>query len=164
MDPTLLNAVEPDWRQALTDAGFDEVISLGDDDPATAGVVIAGRKPVGPSQPVVRESDPTVWLVLSAKRFAAPASILTQQLDNSDRQIILVDEGERFERLGLSRFAAPAGDRDSYARLLQLLAVDGIGRLHDALELASSATTTTLDVVRGVDQLRLELTLSEAAR
>jgi phthiocerol/phenolphthiocerol synthesis type-I polyketide synthase C len=130
MDPTLLNAVEPDWRQALTDAGFDEVISLGDDDPATAGVVIAGRKPVGPSQPVVRESDPTVWLVLSAKRFAAPASILTQQLDNSDRQIILVDEGERFERLGLSRFAAPAGDRDSYARLLQLLAVDGIDRLH----------------------------------
>jgi len=42
--------------------------------------------------------------------------------------------------------------------------LDGIGRLHDALELASSATTTTLDVVRGVDQLRLELTLSEAAR
>src|ERR1700722_13824166 len=45
-------------------------------------------------------------------------------------QVILVDEAERFERLGLSRFAAPAGDRDSYARMLELLAANGIGRLH----------------------------------
>jgi NADPH:quinone reductase-like Zn-dependent oxidoreductase/acyl carrier protein len=44
--------------------------------------------------------------------------------------VVLVEDSERFERRGLNRFVTPPGDRNSYARLLQLVAADGIARLH----------------------------------
>ena len=81
--------------------------------------------------------------------------VLVRDVESGVGDVVLAEVARRL------RGAIRAGD------LLVALGdveLDGIGRLHDALELASSATTTTLDVVRGVDQLRLELTLSEAAR
>ena len=130
LHPTLLDTAEIDWPRALTVAGFDEVISLGGDDPAAAGVVVAGRKPAVLSQAIARESESTLWVLLSTERFVDPASVLIRRLEDQDQRVVLVEEAGRFERLGLNRFVTPARDRDAYARLLQLLAADGNAQIH----------------------------------
>ncbi len=128
--PSLMNALETDWPRALREAGFEEAVSVGDDDAAVVCAVIAGRKPVALSERAPAEIDPALWVVLSGDGLADPASLLTRRLEERGQRVVFVEEAERFERFGLNRFATPRGDRDSYARLLQLLAADGATRLH----------------------------------
>jgi NADPH:quinone reductase-like Zn-dependent oxidoreductase/acyl carrier protein len=69
-------------------------------------------------------------VVLAGDRLADFASALAGQLEERDQRTVIVDEAERFERLGLDRFATPRGDRDRYARVLRAATADGAPRLH----------------------------------
>ena len=75
--PALREAVETDWRRALADAGFDEVISAGGDNPAGSGAIIVGRKPAAafPPSPRSARNEPVGGaLRRSARRFCIGAS------------------------------------------------------------------------------------------
>jgi acyl transferase domain-containing protein/NADPH:quinone reductase-like Zn-dependent oxidoreductase/acyl carrier protein len=128
--PSLREAVETDWRRALADAGFDEVISAGGDNPAGCGAIIVGRKPAAAFPPSPRPLETNLLVVLFGDRLADFASTLAAGLEERDRRTVIVDEAECFEPLGLDRFATPRGDRDGYARLLRVLAADAAPRLH----------------------------------
>ena len=141
--PSLREAVETDWRRALADAGFDEVILAGADNPAGCGAVIVGRKPASAFPPSQQPIETNLWVVLSGDRLADFASALAGRLEERDRRAVIVDEAERFERLGPDRFAAPRGDRDGYARLLRVLAADAPPRLHLVYLRAAADTEPT---------------------
>ena len=128
--PSVLEAVETDWRRALADAGFDEVTSARGDNPAGFGALVVGRKPAAAFQPFPRPIETNLWVVLSGDRLTDLASALAGRLEGRDQRAAIVDEAERFERLGPDRFATPRGDRDGYARLLRSLAADSAARLH----------------------------------
>jgi phthiocerol/phenolphthiocerol synthesis type-I polyketide synthase C len=155
--PGLLEVVETDWRQALLKAGFAEAVSVGDDAPAA---VFVARKPFAATVPAPVEADPAIWVVFSTADFAAPATALIRQLQEPDRRVVLVDDDDGFERLGLNRFTAPRGNRDSYARLLQLLAADGSDRLH-LVHLRGMANSEPTDPLAQDDSYDL-LTLVQA--
>ena len=74
--PSLREAVETDWRRALADAGFDEVILAGGDNPAGSGAIIVGRKPAAafpPSRSPDRNEPVGGALRGSARRFCIGA-------------------------------------------------------------------------------------------
>jgi acyl transferase domain-containing protein len=128
--PSLREAVETDWRRALADAGFDEVVSAGADNPAGSGAVIVGRKPAAAVLPSPRPIKTSLWVVLSGDWLADLASALMGRLEDLYQRAVIVDEVECFERRGPDRFATPRGDRDGYARLLRALVADGVPWLH----------------------------------
>ena len=106
--PSLLNAAKTDWRQALANAGFEEAVEVGGANPGALCTTILGRKPAGSPEPEASEIDPALWLVFANDGAAEPASVLMRRLEQLDRRVVLVDENDRFERLGLNRFASRA--------------------------------------------------------
>src|SRR5579864_136010 len=124
--PGLLSATEIDWPRALKDAGFAEVTTAGGTG-ALSTIVVARKSSALVAAPAVT-LDPPTWVVFAGARIE-PA-VLTGRLEALGQRVVAVEESGQFERLGLNRFAMPQGDRDSYARLLQLLAADGAGSLH----------------------------------
>ena len=66
---------ESDWERAVLDAHFEEVVSLGDDNPIAARAVLIGRKPsAAPRLPIRREIDPATWLILADDIAVDPAA------------------------------------------------------------------------------------------
>nr|UXE44096.1 L-threonine 3-dehydrogenase [uncultured bacterium] len=125
--PGLQVATETNWPAALTAAGFTEVVTV-DGDPGSPTAVIVARKSSASVVVAAEPTDAQNWVLLSG----APTdyAILTERLAALGQRIVTVEEGGEYKRLGLDRFVLPRGDRDAYARLLQLLTTDGVGPLH----------------------------------
>ena len=122
---------ESDWERAVLDAGFEEVVSLGDDDPVAARAVLIGRKPTAAVRlPIRREIDPATWLILAGDISVDPAITVIRELDQLGQRVVIAQDGHSFDRLGLDRFDVPCADLDAYARLFRILAADGISPLH----------------------------------
>jgi phthiocerol/phenolphthiocerol synthesis type-I polyketide synthase C len=138
-------ASESDWRRSVLVAGFEEVVSLGYDDPIAARAAVVGRKPSAALRsPVPRQVDPATWLVLADDIAVDPAAAVVRALDRPGQRVVVAQAGRRFDRIGLDRFEVSPGDPDSYAQLFRLLAVDGTGRLH-LLHLRAAADAAPAD-------------------
>jgi acyl transferase domain-containing protein/NADPH:quinone reductase-like Zn-dependent oxidoreductase/acyl carrier protein len=125
--PGLLEASEIDWPRALRDAGFTDVVSVGGGAGSTSAVIVA-RKSSAPILASVETIEARTWVVLTGGKI--DPAILAGRLETLGQRVVMVEDAGKFKRLGLNRFAMPQGDRDSYARLLQLLTTDGADRLH----------------------------------
>src|ERR1700730_2629274 len=122
---------EGDWEGAVLDTRFEEVVSLGDDDPIAARAVLIGRKPSAASRlPMSREIDSATWLLLADDLASDPAATVIRELDQLGQRVVIAQAGHSFDRLGLDRFDIPCGDSDAYARLFRILAADGVSPLH----------------------------------
>ncbi|HEX4615523.1 MAG TPA: SDR family NAD(P)-dependent oxidoreductase, partial [Stellaceae bacterium] len=120
-----------DWARAVLDARFDEVVSLGDDDPIAARAVLIARKPTAAARlPTRREIDPATWLILADDIAADPVATVIRELDHLGQRVMTAQAGHFFDRLGLDRFDVPYGDSDAYTRLFRILAADGVSPLH----------------------------------
>lgn len=139
------DASESDWRRSVLVAGFEEVVSLGYDDPIAARAVVIARKPSAALRsPVPRVVDPATWLVLADDIAVDPAAAVVRALDRLGQRVVVAQAGRRFDRIGLDRFEVSPGDPDSYAQLFRLLAADGAGRLH-LLHLRGAADAAPAD-------------------
>jgi phthiocerol/phenolphthiocerol synthesis type-I polyketide synthase C len=124
------HAGESDWERAVVNAHFEEVVSLGDDDPIAAQAVLIGRKPTAASRlPIRREIDPATWLILADDIAVDPAATVIRKLDQLGQRVVTAQAGHFFDRLGLDRFDVPCGDSDAYAQLFRILAADGVSPL-----------------------------------
>ena len=122
---------ESDWGRAVLDARFEELLSLGYDDPIAARAVLIGRKPsAAPRSPIYREIGSATWLILADDIAVDPAATVIRALDRLGQRVVIAQAGHSFDRLGLDRFDVPCGDSDSYDRLFGTLAADGVGPLH----------------------------------
>jgi phthiocerol/phenolphthiocerol synthesis type-I polyketide synthase C len=151
--PGLAAATGTDWPRALAAAGFEEVISVGGGHSPSA--VFAARKCAASGSVPAQAITEATWVVLSDGRIDPAA--LTGRLEAEGRRTVVIEETSEFERHGLSGFALPRGERDSYSRLLKLLAADGSGRFH-FVYLRGLAETTPADPVAasaGYDLLTL---------
>ena len=136
---------ESDWERTVLDARFEEVLSLGYDDPIAARTVLIGRKPSAtPRLPMRREIDSATWLLLADDIAADPAGTVIRELDRLGQRVVIAQAGHSFDRLGLDRFDVPCGDSDAYARLFHILAADGVGPLH-VLHLRGTAEAVPSD-------------------
>ncbi|HEV2185879.1 MAG TPA: SDR family NAD(P)-dependent oxidoreductase, partial [Stellaceae bacterium] len=124
--PGLLSAAEIDWPRALKDAGFAEVTTVGGADSLSR--IVVARKSAAPVTAPAIARDTQTWVVFADARIEP--TVLADRLEALGQRVVVVEASGQFERLGLNRFAAPQGDRDSYARVLQLLAADGADKLH----------------------------------
>ena len=139
------HAGENDWQGAVRDAGFEEVISLGHNDPIAACAVLVGRKPAAAVRlPIHREVDPATWLILADDIGVHPAAAVIRALDQLGHRVVIAHPGHSFDRLGLDRFVVPCGDSDAYARLFRILAADFVSPLH-LLHLRGTAEATPAD-------------------
>ena len=101
---------ESDWERAVLDAGFEEVVSLGDDDPVAAQAVLIGRKPTAAVRlPIRREIDPATWLILADDIAVDPAITVIRELVQLGQRVVIAQDGHSFDRLGLDRFDVPCG-------------------------------------------------------
>jgi NADPH:quinone reductase-like Zn-dependent oxidoreductase/acyl carrier protein/SAM-dependent methyltransferase len=122
---------ENDWEGAVLDARFEEVVSLGDDDPIAARAVLIARKPSAASRlQIRREIDPATWLVLADDIAVDPVNTVIQELDRLGHRVVIAQAGHFFDRLGLDRFEVPCSDSNGYARLFHMLAADSVSPLH----------------------------------
>ena len=138
-------ASECDWQRVVFDAAFEEVISLGYDDPIAAWAVLVGRKPsAAPRLPMHREIDPATWLVLADDIAVDPAAAVIRALDQLGQRVVIAQAGHSFDRRGLDRFHVPCGDSDSYTRLFRILAADGVSPFH-LLHLRGTAEAAPAD-------------------
>jgi acyl transferase domain-containing protein/acyl carrier protein len=154
---------ENDWQRAVLDADFEEVISLGYDDPIAARAVLVGRKSsASPRFPIHREIDPTTWLVLTDDIAADPAAAVIRALDDLGHRVAIAHAGHSFHRLGLDRFVVPCGDADSYLKLFRNLAADGISALH-LLHLRGSIEATPADPLAAQRQGSFDLLVAVQA-
>ncbi|MGC1884834.1 MAG: type I polyketide synthase [Stellaceae bacterium] len=139
------HAGESDWARAVLDGGFEEVVSLGDDNPIAARAVLIGRKPsAAPHSPIRREIDPANWLILADDIAVDPVTTVIRELDQLGQRVVIARAGHSFDRLGLDRFDVPCGDSDAYARLFRILAADGVSPLH-ILHLRGTAEAAPVD-------------------
>ena len=139
------HAGESDWERAVLDGGFEEVVSLGDDDPIAARAVLIGRKPsAAPRSPIRREIDPATWLILADDIAVDPVTTVIRELDQLGQRVVIARAGHSFDRLGLDRFDIPCGDSDAYLRLFRILAADGVSPLH-ILHLRGTAEAAPAD-------------------
>jgi phthiocerol/phenolphthiocerol synthesis type-I polyketide synthase C len=110
---------------------------------------------VAPAEPVEAQG----WVLFTDTRV--DSAVLTRRLEERGERVVTVEEASQFKRLGLNRFAIPLGDRDAYARLLQLLATDGADKPHLVYlrglaetepphPLASSGSYDLLTLVQGI--------------
>jgi phthiocerol/phenolphthiocerol synthesis type-I polyketide synthase C len=122
---------EGDWERAVLDTRFEEVVSLGDDDPIAARAVLIARKPTAAARlPITREIDSATWLLLADDLASDPAATVIRELDQLGQRVVIAQASHSFDRLGLDRFDVPCGDPDAYARLFRILAADGVSPLH----------------------------------
>jgi len=135
---------ENDWQRAVLGADFEDVISLGYDDPIAARAVLVGRKPSAARLPMHREVDQATWLVLADDIAVHPAAAVVRALDHLGHRVVIAQPSHSFDRLGLDRFDVPCGDPHAYARLFRILAADGVSPLH-LLHLRGTAETTPVD-------------------
>jgi phthiocerol/phenolphthiocerol synthesis type-I polyketide synthase C len=136
---------ESDWERAVLNAQFEDVVSLGYDDPIAARALLIGRKPPEPPRsPMRREIDSATWLILADDIAFDPAATVIRALDHLGQRVVIVGAGNSFDRLGLDRFDLPCGDSNSYARLFRILAADGVGPLH-ILHLRGTAEAAPTD-------------------
>jgi phthiocerol/phenolphthiocerol synthesis type-I polyketide synthase C len=134
-----------DWQRTILDADFEEMVSLGYDDPIAARAVLIGRKPsAAPRLPIHREVDPATWLVLADDIAVDPAAAVIRALDQLGQRVVIAQAGHSFDRLGLDRFDVPCGDSESYARLFHILTADGVSQLH-LLHLRGTAEAAPAD-------------------
>ena len=120
-----------DWARAVLDARFEEVVSLGDDDPVAARTVLIARKPTAAARlPIPREIDPATWLILTDDIAVDPVTTVIRELDQVGQRVVIAQAGHFFDRLGLDRFDVPSADPDAYAQLFRILAVDRVSPLH----------------------------------
>jgi acyl transferase domain-containing protein/NADPH:quinone reductase-like Zn-dependent oxidoreductase/acyl carrier protein len=134
-----------DWKRAVLDACFEEVVSLGYEDPIAARAVLIGRKPSAPTRlPIRREIDSATWLILADDIASDPAAMVIRWLDRLRQRVVIAQVGHSFGRLGLDRFDVPCGDSDAYAQLFHILAADGVSPLH-ILHLRGSAEAAPSD-------------------
>jgi acyl transferase domain-containing protein/NADPH:quinone reductase-like Zn-dependent oxidoreductase/acyl carrier protein len=139
------HASESDWERAVVEAHFEEVVSLGDDDPIAARAVLIARKPsAAPRLPIRRDIDPATWLILADDIAVDPAATVIRELDQLGQRVIIAQSGHFFDRLGLDRFDVPCGDSDAYAQLFRILAADGVGPIH-ILHLGGTAEAAPSD-------------------
>ncbi len=125
------HAGESDWQRAVLDARFEEVVSLGADDPIAARAVLIARKPSAASRlPMRREIDPATWLILADGITSDPAATVIRELDRLGQRVVIAQAGHSFDRLGLDRFDVPYADSDAYERLFRILAADSVSPLH----------------------------------
>jgi len=124
--PGFLTATETDWPGALRDAGLEEVISVGGANSMSA--VIVARKSLAPVVTPAEPIEAQSWVVFTGAQI--DPAVLTGRLEAPGQRLVVVEESSQFKRLGLNHFSLPQGDRDCYARLLQLLAADGADKLH----------------------------------
>ena len=136
---------ESDWERAVLDARFEEVVSLGYDDPIAAQAVLIGRKPSAAARlPIRREIDSATWLILADDIAADPAATVIRALDQLGQRVVIAQAGHSFDRLGLDRFDVPCGDATPMSRLFRILAADGVGPLH-VLHLRGTAEAAPAD-------------------
>ena len=136
---------ESDWERAVLDACFEEVVSLGYDDPIAARAVLIGRKPSAALRsPIRREINSATWLILADDITVDPAATVIRALEQLGQRVVIAQAGHSFDRLGLDRFDVPCGDSHSYGRLFRILAADGVGALH-LLHLRGTAETGPAD-------------------
>jgi acyl transferase domain-containing protein/NADPH:quinone reductase-like Zn-dependent oxidoreductase/acyl carrier protein len=136
---------ESDWERAVLDARFEEVLSLGHDDPIAARAVLIGRKPsAAPRSPICRQIGSATWLILADDIAVDPAATVIRALDRLGQRVVIAQAGHSFDRLGLDRFDVPCGDSNSYDRLFGILAADGVGPLH-ILHLRGTAEAAPAD-------------------
>ncbi len=122
---------ESDWERAVLDACFEEVVSLGADDPIAARAVLIARKPTPATRlSMRREIDPATWLLLADDIASDPTATVIRALDQMGQRVVIAQAGRSFDCLGLDRFDVPSGDSDAYARLFRILAADSISPLH----------------------------------
>jgi phthiocerol/phenolphthiocerol synthesis type-I polyketide synthase C len=124
-------ASESNWRRSVLDAGFEDVVLLGYDDPIAARATVIGRKPAAMQRSSIpREVDPVTWLILTDDIAVDPAAAVIRGLAPLGQRVVVARSARRFNRLGLDRFDVPTADLNSYAELFRLLAADGVGQLH----------------------------------
>ncbi len=125
------HAGESDWQRAVLEARFEEVVSLGGDNPIAARTVLVARKPsAAPHLPIRRGVDPATWLLLTDDIAVAPVTTVIDALDRLGQRVVIAQAGHSFERLGLDRFQVPCGNSDAYGQLFRIVAADGVGPLH----------------------------------
>src|SRR6202035_55453 len=85
---------EGDWERAVLDTRFEEVVSLGDDDPIAARAVLIARKPTAAARlPITREIDSATWLLLADDLASDPAATVIRELDQLGQRVVIAQAG-----------------------------------------------------------------------